>query len=309
MLDERVAFLINSILSDPQARIPSFGTNSALDIGRPAAAKTGTTTDFHDNWVMGYTPNLVVGVWVGNANNTAMIDATGITGAGPIWNQFMRRVLLGQPETTFTRPPGLIQKEVCAISGLLPTPSCTHRRLEWFIEGTEPTEYDNIYQTLSIDTQTGRLADDSTPPERRRDQVFMVLPQEARDWAIRNGIEQPPPGAVVQAPDHNAGLRLLEPDPYTIFQISPQLPRDAQRIRLTVGTPPGTQSVTYLMNGEPLGTVHAAPWALWWPLAQGDYEVVAQAQLADGTTETSAAIPFSVTTYAPPESHTVDESP
>ncbi|MEO0598425.1 MAG: transglycosylase domain-containing protein, partial [Chloroflexota bacterium] len=65
VLDERVAWLITDILSDNQARIPSFGTNSALQIGRPAAAKTGTTTDFRDNWVMGYTPNLVVGVWVG----------------------------------------------------------------------------------------------------------------------------------------------------------------------------------------------------------------------------------------------------
>ncbi|MEL7434978.1 MAG: transglycosylase domain-containing protein, partial [Chloroflexota bacterium] len=90
VLDERVAWLITDILSDNQARIPSFGTNSALQIGRPAAAKTGTTTDFRDNWVMGYTPNLVVGVWVGNADNTPMVEVTGVSGAGPIYNQFMR---------------------------------------------------------------------------------------------------------------------------------------------------------------------------------------------------------------------------
>ncbi|MEO1288403.1 MAG: transglycosylase domain-containing protein, partial [Chloroflexota bacterium] len=73
VLDERVAWLITDMLSDNQARIPSFGLNSSLQIGRPAAAKTGTTTDFRDNWVMGYTPNLVVGVWVGNADNTPMV--------------------------------------------------------------------------------------------------------------------------------------------------------------------------------------------------------------------------------------------
>ena len=105
------------------------------------------------------------------------------------------------------------------------------------------------------------------------------------------------------------GLRLLEPDPYTIFQISPQLPVEAQRLRLTVGVPPGTESVTYAMNSEPLGTVDAEPWALWWPLEQGDWELVAQATLADGTVETSDPIPFSVTIYMPPESHTEGTSP
>src|SRR5690606_33739372 len=106
VLDERVAYLITDILSDHKRRLHAFGTNSALDIGRPDADKTGTTTDFRDNWVMGYTPNLVVGVWVGNADNTPMVDVTGVSGAGPIWNQFIRHVLTGQPELTFTRPPG-----------------------------------------------------------------------------------------------------------------------------------------------------------------------------------------------------------
>ena len=309
VLDERVAYIISDILSDSRARIPSFGTNSALDIGRPAAAKTGTTTDFRDNWVMGYTPNLVVGVWVGNADNTPMTDVTGITGAGPIWNQFMRRALLGQPELTFKRPAGIVTQDVCALSGLLPTPTCPHRRTELFIEGTEPTQEDNIYQTFVVDRTTGLLAGDDIPPEDRIERVFAVLPQEARDWASRNGVAQPPAGAAVRLPDEAAGLRLLEPDPHTVFEISPMVPPTAQRIRLTAGTPPETESVTYLLNDEVLGTVDQAPWVLWWPLEQGDHELVAQALLADGTIETSAAIPFSVTTYAPPQSHTVDALP
>ena len=148
VLDERVAWLITDILSDNEARLPSFGPASALQIGRPAAAKTGTTTDFRDNWTMGYTPNLVVGVWVGNADNSAMRNTTGLSGAGPIWHDFMREVLRGQPELTFTRPEGLTRVEVCALSGLLPTPACANRVREWFIDGTEPTEPDPYYQTL-----------------------------------------------------------------------------------------------------------------------------------------------------------------
>ncbi|HLV36587.1 MAG TPA: transglycosylase domain-containing protein [Spirillospora sp.] len=307
VLDERVAYLITDILSDPNARIPAFGTNSALDIGRPAAAKTGTTTDFRDNWVMGYTPNLVVGVWVGNADNTPMVDVTGVSGAGPIWNQFIRHVLTGQPELTFTRPPGIVSQEVCALSGLLPTPECPRRRVEWFIDGTQPTEPDNLYQTFTIDRRTGLLADDQTPPEDRIERVYVVLPQEARDWAIRNGIPQPPAGAAVRRPDESQTLRLLQPDPYTTFQISPRTPPETQRIRLTVGAPPGTEAVTYFMNDQALGTVHEEPWALWWVLEPGDHELVAQALLADGTTTLSAPIPFRVTIYTPPQSRTVTE--
>ncbi len=308
VLDERVAYLITHILSDNEARIPSFGPNSALNIGRPAAAKTGTTTDYRDNWVVGYTPNLVVGVWVGNADNTPMRDITGVSGAAPIWNMFLRRVLLGQPELTFVEPPGLVRTEVCALSGLRPTPACTLRRTELFIDGTQPTQDDTFYQTFTIDSATGYLADADTPVERRTQQVFIVLPQEARDWGIRNGLRQPPLQAPVARPDAAQGLRLLEPDPYTVFQISPVTPAETQRLRLTVGAPAGTQAVTYWMDGESLGTVTDEPWALWWQLAPGQHELVATAVLADGSQQTSDAILFSVTVYAGPESRVNGEN-
>ncbi len=306
VLDQRIAYIISDILSDNSARIRSFGLNSALNIGRPAAAKTGTTTDFRDNWVMGYTPNLVVGVWVGNADNTPMVDVTGVTGAAPIWNAFMRAVLIGQPEQQFSEPDGIVTREICALSGLLATPQCPRRRVELFIDGTEPTQPDNIYQTFTIDSATGLLADDSTPPDRRVQRVYAVLPQEARDWGIREGLPIPPSGAQVLVPDRDVGLRLLEPDPYTVFKLSPLIPAESQRLRLTVGAPPGTQSVTYIMDGETLGTVDASPWDLWWSLQLGDHELVAQAHMSDGSTQTSAAIPFSVTTYAEPETHNED---
>ena len=91
-----------------------------LEIGRPAAAKTGTTTDWRDNWTLGYTPDLTVGVWVGNADNTPMKGVSGISGAGPIWHDFMRTVLRERPPLAFTQPEGLVRVEVCADSGLLP---------------------------------------------------------------------------------------------------------------------------------------------------------------------------------------------
>jgi len=301
VLDERVAFLITDILSDNEARIPAFGPNSSLQIGRPAAAKTGTTTDFRDNWVLGYTPNLVVGIWVGNADNTPMVEVTGISGAGPIYNQFMRQVLLDQPELEFQKPDGLMQLEVCALSGLLPTPQCPRTRTDWFIPGTEPSGFDKFYQEFTIDRRTGLLADDSTPRSERVVQTFIVLPQEAQDWAVAHGWRQPPLGAISAVSDTQTGLRLLAPDPYTVFEISPVTPQETQRLRLRVATSPGTQQVTYYLNGEAIGSAETAPYAVWWTLELGEHELIAEALLDDGSSERSEVTVFSVVDYEPPQ--------
>jgi membrane carboxypeptidase/penicillin-binding protein PbpC len=251
----------------------------------------------------------VVGVWVGNANNTPMVDVTGVSGAAPIWNEFMRQVLIDQPDLDFKQPDGLKQVEICALSGLLPTPACTLHRDEWFIDGTEPTQPDNLYQVFEIDRQTGLLADVTTPPERRTRETFIVLPQEARDWGIHNGIKPPPINAVEiaasSAPDNAAGLRLLSPAPYTTYQQSPTTPLDSQRVRFSVGVPPGTRSVTYLLNGQAVATVDSAPFDTWWSLQLGDYELTAQSTLNDGSQQISRPVRFNVVEYQEPGSRNI----
>jgi len=137
VIDERVAYLITDILSDDAARIPGLGQFSALSIGQPAAAKTGTTTDYRDNWIVGYTPDLVVGVWVGNADNRPLVGVTGVSGAAPIWNRFIRAAAAEFPERGFVRPDGLVRVTVCSPSGLLPTAACQRTRTDWFIDGTQ----------------------------------------------------------------------------------------------------------------------------------------------------------------------------
>ncbi len=92
VISEAAASLTTDILSDNPARTPMFGANSYLTLDRPVAAKTGTTDDNRDAWTMGYTRYLVAGVWVGNTDGRPMNNATGASGAGPIWNAFMRRV-------------------------------------------------------------------------------------------------------------------------------------------------------------------------------------------------------------------------
>jgi len=291
VLDERVAYLITDILSDNNARAATFGFDSVLQIGRPAAVKTGTTTDYHDNWTVGYTPELVAGVWVGNADHSPMVNLSGVAGAGPIWHDFMRAALAGKPETPFVAPPGLERAEVCSPSGRLPTPQCLRTRSELFIAGTAPTQPDALYQAFQIDTRTGRLADEATPPEWITEKVFLVFPPEAQDWARQAGLPQPP---IANPLSVNSLFSIISPDPNTIYKISPRLPRASQQIPLRVIAPPNTQSVTFVLNDVPIGTVTAAPFEVWWALAPGSYTLYAEAVGQDGERTRSEVVRFEV---------------
>ena len=154
------AYLITSILSDNQARAPMFGTNSVLNLPFPVAAKTGTTNDFRDNWTLGYTPDLVAGVWVGNADYTPMVNTTGVTGAAPIWSQFMQYAVPyetnGNP-SWFTRPAGIVEETICAQSGTLPSQWCKGgTRTEIFESDQLPLPAgQDLRRSASLDTWTG----------------------------------------------------------------------------------------------------------------------------------------------------------
>jgi penicillin-binding protein 1C len=198
-LSPQEAYLLTHVLADNAARAPVFGANSALRLSRPAAAKTGTTTDWRDVWTIGYTPQIVSGVWVGNNDNTPMKDLSSSRGAGPIWQSVMERIyneghaerLLVEIVEEFPQPPGFTQVEVCAISGQLPTQHCPRTRA-LFIEGTEPTTYCNVHHVELVNRQSGKLATICTPPELVEERVYEIYPPEAADWLREQGIPQPP---------------------------------------------------------------------------------------------------------------------
>jgi membrane peptidoglycan carboxypeptidase len=289
LLDERVAYLISDILADNNARAATFGFSSLLQIGRPAAVKTGTTTDYRDNWTVGYTPDLVAGVWVGNADFSAMVNLSGVDGAGPIWHDFMRAALLGKPATWYPEPPGIAHVTVCMPSGLLPTPLCPRTRTELFLAEAIPTRPDDLYQTFTLDTRTGGLADANTPAPFRLEKVFLVLPPEAQEWARLNGLPQPPTTIVFT---DTTALALTAPDPNTLYQLSPRLPPEQQRVPFRVVSARPLRSVTYFLDDVALETVTASPFERWWPLALGAHTLRAEAETLSGERLTSEAIEF-----------------
>lgn len=135
-----IAYLLTDILSDNIARTPAFGANSILNIpNHPhVAVKTGTTQNMRDNWTIGFTPDYLAAVWVGNNDNTPMsYVASGITGASPIWHQIMSYLIKDIPDKKFPRPDDLIEVEICSKTGTLPCEGCGGK-LEFFLPGTEP---------------------------------------------------------------------------------------------------------------------------------------------------------------------------
>jgi membrane carboxypeptidase/penicillin-binding protein PbpC len=193
ILTPQLAFLMNNMLSDRNSRCPAFGCPNALELpmNRPVAAKTGTTNNYHDAWTIGYTPQLVTGVWLGNTDNTPMSNLPGSKGAAPIWQAFMSWALEDEPVISWQRPQGLVQLAVCDMSGLLATNHCPTVN-EYFVEGTEPAIYDNMYQEFLINRETGRLATLSTPPNLIESKLYVIYPEMAADWVRENNIEQPP---------------------------------------------------------------------------------------------------------------------
>ena len=163
VLSEEVSFLISHILLDNNARSDAFGTNSYLVIpGRTVSVKTGTTDKKRDNWTIGYTPSYSVGVWVGNNDNTPLDPriASGVTGASPIWNKIMTRVLKGTETEDFKIPENVHDQQVDAFSGGQPIDGQS-TRVEYFVKGTEPTTRSPIYATLKMSKHDdGKLASD-----------------------------------------------------------------------------------------------------------------------------------------------------
>jgi len=138
------AYLISSILSDYNARAPIFGYSLSVP-GHTAAVKTGTTDDSRDAWTIGYTPQLAVGVWVGN-NNNAVMQNGGSGMAGPIWVNTMQAALQNVKDTKFTVPAGVIQKPVCYGTGGLASSSGTNTYNEYFLASALPTTTCNATQ-------------------------------------------------------------------------------------------------------------------------------------------------------------------
>ena len=297
VFDPRVAWLISDILNDDNARILGFGKNSTLKIERPAAVKTGTTTNYHDNWAIGYTPSLVVGVWVGNSDYQSMRSVNGLTGAAPIWQETLRGLLRGQPVEDFVRPEGLLKQSVCSYSGLLPTPLCNNTLDEWFIKGTQPTLPDNIYRQLWLDSNTGSLATSETPASNRQALIVLDLPPQAQRWAHSQGLHllSDYTASINPSQKSTGTLLLISPQPRASYHITNKMERSAQQIPIQALVGSELRDVTLWIDGELATSFSSPPYIIWWSLTPGTHHIWLHALDFSGKLVTTKTIEITVT--------------
>lgn len=243
------AALVLDILSDPVARIPGFGTASALDLPFPTAAKTGTSRHFTDNWAVATTANFTIAVWVGNFSGRPMQGVSGITGAGPLLHRAALLTARRYPPGRLPTPDmaGAVPAQVCILSGLRATPECPSMT-EWFLPGTEPTRED--------DWQRGGQT---------------VLPPEYAEWAAgwadgrlaAAGLAEPVDGGRAEAgaergsPD--VAYRILSPLDGDVYEWPVGVDPRYATIPLAAVGPAPDEPVRWSVNGRPL---EGARWRL-----------------------------------------------
>jgi penicillin-binding protein 1C len=265
------AFWISDILSDDNAREYIFGRGGSLEFPFGVAVKTGTSQAYHDNWTVGYTRGVTVGVWVGNFDRTPLRSSTGVTGAAPIFHAVMMAVTRRRhgsagvehlPDVTIVAAPeGLPEREICALSGMPANGWCPSRQRERLPHADDPP------------CSWHHLSDDG---------VITIWPPKYREWARANGLldasRRSIAAAAVRPPRSpataRAPLEIVNPPTGATYFIDPTLRREFQTLGLRVVTStPGT--IEWKINDRPLGR-SSSDAALDWPLAPGTHRIAAR---------------------------------
>ena len=274
----RTAFLITDILSDPEAREYAFGRGSYLDFPFPVAVKTGTSQAYHDNWTIGYTRDVTVGVWVGNFDRTPLRNSSGVTGAGPIFHAVMFAANRGRGSEHATAvlplPAGLEEATICALSGMRANAWCPSKAREWVTAAATAPACDWHY--------------------RSDEGLMTIYPAEYRTWAAASAATTPSAAAAVvpsapEAPSAAAArtrLQIASPPSGALYSIDPTLRREFQSLPLRVVSPHQT-IVTWLIDGQAIGRT-SSDRALSWPLAVGRHEIEARDE--DGSRATTFVV-------------------
>jgi len=193
-------WLIADMLSDNSARAMAFGSHSALRFDFPVACKTGTSTDFRDNWAVGYTPEFAVGVWVGNFDGAPMREVSGVTGAAPILHAVFDRLHARFGTTWFATPENVVERAVHPLTGKLVVASRPDAVREKFLRTYLPAE-----ESAGDYDAAGRV---------RLGPEYRVWSESAENWLATR----------VSWPVEEGTLRLVVPRPGTTFLIDPDLP-------------------------------------------------------------------------------------
>lgn len=281
VLDPPVAWLITDILSDDTARLAEFGESGPLSFDFPVAAKTGTTRNSRDNWTIGYSPDRIVGVWVGNADNSPMKETSGVTGAGPIFHDVMVEAN-GNRNVGFAQPQGLSKISVCRLSGKLPTSLCPHTVEEWFIDGTEPKEIDDLYKSFLIDTRNGLLANKNCDQRFTQEKGFAVFSKEVEQWAREQGWPTHPTrlsplcggSAATTSSLGVSWIEITRPQKNESYLLDPLIPDTQEKIILEAHASPDLKKADWFIDDRRIGSALSPDFQLTWQPVPGRHVIL-----------------------------------
>lgn len=188
VVNERTAYLLTDMMRGVLLR----GTGTGANIGRPAAGKTGTTSDYNDAWFIGFTPDLVTAVWVGYDNNEHLDGVTGGTLPASMWREFMSTAVAKMPWRDFPRPAGFVTATVSPKDGMLAKdPKDKEARTEIFISGTQPTKVSTYDPTKDKKTDDKSKPDGKLDPAQSADDKMPPPPPRGGDQT--EPLPPPPP--------------------------------------------------------------------------------------------------------------------
>jgi penicillin-binding protein 1C len=245
-----VCFLVTDILSDEVARAPAFGYDSPLSLPFPCAVKSGTSSDFRDNWTVGYTREYTVAVWAGNFDNKPMRGISGITGAGPIFHDVMIHLHRARPAAPFEKPAGLIRQGICSLSGQRPGPYCRSTLTEWFRTQSEPE------QTCRVHGPGGTI------------DLNYLSPVFAR-W--QSGGQTVSTGAGQVSEDETKTLRITFPGNNAGLKIDPSVSLSHQAVFFEALASPGVSDIRWYLNGRRIEGARTV--RVYWKPQRGNYRL------------------------------------
>ena len=283
ILSSEAAMLTAHILSDPKARRPGFPAGGALDYDYAVAIKTGTSQGYRDAWASAFSDRLLVLAWVGNHDWRRMNLVSGATAAAPavhrILDQAMPRRARHQPVALdFALPPGLVERKVCALSGRLPRPGCTHTKSEYFIPGTEPNETCPFHVKVAIDVRNGLRAGPACPARFVARRQMLALPETYAPWAHQQRLTIAPTAESPLCPttfSEERRVTIREPRPMSRYLFDPNTPPELSTLRLAASVTPATEEVVWLVDDEPIARV-PYPHEVRWPLKPGQHTIRAR---------------------------------
>ncbi len=270
-------YLITDILKDPYARATEFGMDSVLRLPFPAAVKTGTSRNYRDNWAVGYTREYTVGVWVGNFNGVPMQQVAGVSGAGPIFRRVMMLLQGKKGPKDFDRPAGLLEVEVCSLSGKLKGRDCPHGVSELFLRSEvekQALEHCDVHRKLPVLAATGRIAPEGAQSGETEYRVFEDLPPIYESWQRETGRPVMPRELSRHADPGLFGI--IRPAHQSIYRRPLDLAARYQTIRFEAVGAPGSAEVVWTLNGDEIGRTREAHF-FDWPVRTGEYRLRATA--------------------------------